>query len=113
MASYVVDVNLPYYFSLWNGPEYVHLRDIDEEWSDDQLWAFAKRENLTIITKDADFSERALLQPPPPRVIHIRLGNMRMRKFHQTISRVWTEACDLSDRYRLVHVFEDRLEGIG
>ena len=112
MARYVVDVNLPYYFSLWHSPDYVHVRDLDDEWSDSQVWAYAKREHLTIITKDTDFSERALLEPPPPRVIQIRLGNMRMREFHQTISRVWAEVCDLSNRYRLVHVFEDRLEGI-
>lgn len=29
MARYLIDVNLPYYFSLWRGPDYVHVRDID------------------------------------------------------------------------------------
>ena len=29
MAKYLIDVNLPYYFSLWRGPEYVHLKDVN------------------------------------------------------------------------------------
>jgi len=29
MVKYLIDVNLPYYFSLWNTPEYVHQIDIN------------------------------------------------------------------------------------
>jgi predicted nuclease of predicted toxin-antitoxin system len=112
MARYLIDVNLPYYFSLWHGADYVHVRDINDAWSDTQVWNHARGENLTIVSKDTDFSDRALLAPPPPRVIHIRIGNMRMQSFHRTLSGLWTAACELSAQYRLVRVFEDRLEGI-
>jgi predicted nuclease of predicted toxin-antitoxin system len=112
MARYIIDVNLPYYFSLWRGDSYIHLRDINDEWTDAQVWHYAQEHGLTIVSKDADFSDRVLLLGPPPRVIHIRLGNMRMRAFHQALSRLWVAACDLSERCRLVNVFEDRLEGI-
>lgn len=112
MARFIIDVNLPYYFSLWRGPDFLHVKDIDDTWSDTQVWTFARREALTIVTKDADFSERALLTPPPPRVIHIRFGNMKMRAFHARITELWPDICGLSSRYRLVNVFEDRLEGI-
>lgn len=112
MARYLIDVNLPYYFSLWRGPDYVHVRDIDDGWSDAQVWNYAREENLTIVSKDTDFSDRALLVPPPPRVIHIRIGNRRMRAFHRILSDLWPAACELSVKYRLVQVFEDRLEGI-
>lgn len=44
MPRYVIDVNLPYYFSLWRGPDYVHVRDLDDEWPDSQVWAFAKQQ---------------------------------------------------------------------
>jgi predicted nuclease of predicted toxin-antitoxin system len=112
MARYLIDVNLPYYFSLWRGPDYVHVRDVNDEWSDAQVWDYALKENLTIVSKDTDFSDRALLAPPPPRVIHIKIGNMRMQAFHRIVSGLWTAACELSTHYRLVRVFEDRLEGI-
>ncbi|MEZ4821876.1 MAG: DUF5615 family PIN-like protein [Ignavibacteria bacterium] len=37
------------------------------------MWEYAKENNLTIISKDADFSSRILIKSPPPKVIHIRL----------------------------------------
>ncbi len=112
MPRYLIDANLPYYFSIWHGPDYVHVRDLNEEWTDSQLWAYAKGHGLTIVSKDADFSDRVLLSGPPPRVIHVKLGNMRMNAFHQAISKVWAEVCELSRRYRLVRIFLDRVEGV-
>jgi predicted nuclease of predicted toxin-antitoxin system len=112
MARYLIDVNLPYYFSLWRGAEYAHLKDLNDAWEDSQVWAYAKARDLTIITKDADFSGFALMGQPPPRVIHIRLGNMDMRRFHEALSSRWPEVCSLSRRCKLVQVFLDRLEGI-
>ncbi|HEX9945118.1 MAG TPA: DUF5615 family PIN-like protein [Thermoanaerobaculia bacterium] len=112
MPRYLIDVNLPYYFSLWRGPDYVHQRDINDEWSDTEVWSYAKQRDLTLVSKDADFSVLALTDAPPPRVIHIRLGNLKMREFHERISAIWPAVCELSARCRLVNVFEDRLEGI-
>ena len=45
-------------------------------------------------------------------MIHIRLGNLKMREFHERISGIWDSVCELSARYRLVNVFRDRIEGI-
>lgn len=35
MAQFLIDANLPYYFGLWNNPDYIHVLDIDDTWSDD------------------------------------------------------------------------------
>jgi predicted nuclease of predicted toxin-antitoxin system len=112
MARYLIDVNLPYYFSVWRGEEYVHVRDLDDEWTDGQVWDYAKAQGLTIVSKDTDFSDRVLLSDPPPRVIHIRLGNLRMREFHQAIAWRWDAICELSGRNKLVQVFADRIEAM-
>src|SRR5215210_5987887 len=101
MPRYLIDVNLPYYFSLWRGPDYLHVRDLDDEWLDTKVWSYAKQQSLTIVSKDADFSARVLVETPP-RVIHIRFGNLKMREFHERISEIWPTVCDLSARYRLV-----------
>jgi len=71
VKKYLIDVNLPRYFSLWAGEEYEHVVNIDDEMQDSEVWQYAKENNLTIVTKDADFSELMLLNEPPPRVIHI------------------------------------------
>lgn len=53
-----------------------------------------------------------MLHEPPPRVIHIRFGNLKMREFHQVLSTLWPDICELSQHYKLVQVYLDRLEGI-
>jgi predicted nuclease of predicted toxin-antitoxin system len=112
VKKYLIDVNLPRYFSLWASDEYEHVVNINDELKDSEIWLYAKQHNLTIVSKDADFSELALLNEPPPRVIHIKFGNMKMREFHQALSKVWADVCLLSEDYKLVRVYQDRIEGL-
>ncbi|SHG03573.1 hypothetical protein SAMN05444372_10213 [Flavobacterium micromati] len=77
MPSFLIDVNLPYYFSIWNTDEFIHQKDINDEWSDEKIWNYAKENNLTIISKDSDFSNKIIMSSPPPKVLHIRFGNMK------------------------------------
>lgn len=41
MVKYLIDVNLPYYFSLWNGIEYMHQRDFGATMKDSEIWQYA------------------------------------------------------------------------
>ncbi len=112
MAKYLIDVNLPYRFSLWKGNDYIHQIDIDDEWTDEQIWNYAEENDLTIITKDADFSNRIIFHQPPPRVIHIRLGNMKMREFFTVTTAIWNDVIELNESHKLVNVFRNRIEAI-
>ena len=113
MNKYIIDANLPYYFSLWNSEEYIHVIDINPQMKDSEIWEFARENNLTIITKDADFTNLALLEKSPPKVIHIKLGNMTMKEFHRAIDNIWDEVLEVSSSYKLVRVYEKEIEGIG
>ena len=53
MPLYLVDANLPRWFSQWNTADYVHQHDIDPSRHDQQIWEYAKAENLTIITQES------------------------------------------------------------
>jgi predicted nuclease of predicted toxin-antitoxin system len=112
MLRFLIDVNLPYYFSLWHGEAFIHQRDIDDEWTDVEIWDYAKEHNLIIVTKDSDFSHRIILHTPPPKVIHIRFGNMRMNQFHETLRKHWPEALRLIENNKLVSIYTDRVEAI-
>ncbi len=92
MPRFLIDVNLPYQFSLWSGDDYMHVRDLGETWSDSQIWAYARDRDLVIVSKDTDFSDRLMVSVPPPRVIHIRIGNMRMRDFYPAPQNLATDS---------------------
>ena len=113
MKKYIVDANLPYYFSLWNSEEYIHVIDINPQMKDSEIWEYAKENHLTIITKDADFSDLVLLDESPPKVIHVKLGNMTLKSFHKAIDNMWSEVLNMSCHYKLVRVYLDEIEGIG
>gem|GEM_PF-3641537 len=52
MPVYLIDENMPYYFRLWNTPEYIHQLDIAPQAKDKTIWNYAKESGLTIVTKD-------------------------------------------------------------
>jgi predicted nuclease of predicted toxin-antitoxin system len=59
-------------------PGSVHVRTLGlESARDEVIWQYAKERNLTIVTKDDDFRQRAFLRGHPPKVIWLRLGNCR------------------------------------
>ena len=41
MAKYLIDANLPYYFGLWNNSDFKHVKDLNDTWSDDEIWNYA------------------------------------------------------------------------
>jgi predicted nuclease of predicted toxin-antitoxin system len=47
-----------------------------ENYSDDQIWNFAKTNNYTIVTFDSDFFEISNLKGHPPKIIWLRTGNL-------------------------------------
>ncbi len=110
MARYLVDANLPYYFSLWRTDEYIHQYDLGDRWTDRMIWDYAKDKNLTIITKDTDFYNLILISEPPPKVIHIKLGNLRTRDLFHRLNAIWEIVLNYSDDSKLVLVFADRIE---
>jgi len=57
-------------------PDSVHVRDVGLASADDgAVWEYAKRNALTIVSKDGDFHQRSFLYGHPPKVIWIRRGN--------------------------------------
>lgn len=112
MPIYLIDENMPYYFRLWNTSEYIHQLDLEPKAKDKSIWAYAKENKLTIVTKDADFSERMKLSEPPPRVIHFKVGNISIKEFYRIIDTSWAEACELSKTHKLVNVYRGWVEAM-
>ena len=77
--SLLFDQNLSHRLVTLLAKEYpgsVHVRDVSLGAADDQLvWSHATDHGLTIVSKDSDFQQRALLFGHPPKVVWVRLGN--------------------------------------
>ena len=111
-ARFLIDANLPRNFAFWHGAEFVHQHDLGVNRADREIWLYAREQGLVMVTKDADFSQLVLVQGPPPAVIHVRLGNLRLRELRARLAVVWPEAARLSETHCLVQIFTDRIEAI-
>lgn len=60
--------------SLFPGSMQVRLAGLGQA-DDRAIWDFARSNGFTIVSLDADFAERAILNGPPPKVIWLRCGN--------------------------------------
>ena len=69
-------------------PESTHVRDVGLERADDStVWEYAAEHGFTIVSKDSDFHQRALVFGHPPKVIWIRLGNCTTRDVEELLRR--------------------------
>lgn len=112
MPKFLIDANLPYYFSVWKGDKFIHQFELGDTWSDERIWDYASENDLTIVTKDADFTNKLMISHSPPKVIHLKIGNMKLNELHEFISRVWDDIVELNKGHKLVRVYEDRFETI-
>jgi len=112
MRGFLFDENLPRVPSLQTGLPVTHASELGARPSDSQLWTHAQQKDLVIVTKDADFSQRIVLSVPPPRVVHLRVGNMRGRDFAAWLCRVWPKIESTITTHKLVSVYRDRIEAV-
>lgn len=88
----------------------VHVSEWQEGLKDWALWERAREDHLVIVTQDADFTERMLAQEPPPWVVHVRVGNMRVQEFRDLLDRIWPRIWEALQSHKLVVIYRDRLE---
>lgn len=112
MKKYLIDANLPRKIKVWQTEDFQFVSEINDEWTDSEIWDYAKQNNLVIVSKDADFSHRIMVSQPPPKIIHIKIGNMKLRDFESAIEKIWKTAEKLSETHKLVNVFTDRIEAV-
>ena len=113
MNGFLFDENLPSNVLFTPKLPVIAVVKVGRNPSDSQIWEYARRHDLVIVSKDADFSDRIITETPPPRVVHLRFGNLRKRDFHALLARVWPKVESLLKNHKLVYVYADRIEGIG
>ncbi|QUS59234.1 DUF5615 family PIN-like protein [Synechocystis sp. PCC 7339] len=110
MKGFLFDENLPAKLQLRSSFPIIHVSVLGESLRDTEIWQYAKENDLVIITKDADFSDRIIIDSFPPKVIHLRFGNMRKKEFKEFLSQIWLEIEKLAVDHKLINVYRDRIE---
>lgn len=110
MNGFLLDENLPRRLRIRLNLPLTHASEIGESPSDTEVWTYAKKMGLAIITKDVDFSDRIAATSPPPWVIHLRIGNVRKRDYHTFLEDHWGQIYNLLPSKKLINVYWDRIE---
>jgi len=113
MKGYLFDGNVPARLRFSPKLPVVPLSKAGRNPSDSQIWEFARKHDLVIVSKDADFSDRIITKSPPPWVVHLRFGNLGRDEYHALLARHWPRIEKLLKSHKLVSVYADRIEGIG
>lgn len=75
----LLDQNLSWRLvSLWGEdfPGTAHVRDFGMTASSDAaVWTFARAQGFVIVSKDGDFDDARMFPGPPPKAIHLAVGN--------------------------------------
>ncbi len=67
-------------------PDSRHVRDVGLANADDlEVWLYAKRNGLSIVSKDADFRQLSFLYGFPPKVVWLNVGNRSTADLHAVI----------------------------
>lgn len=104
MKGFLLDENVPAQLRVSPKLPVIPASKIGRHPSDSQIWEYARKNDLAIISKDADFSDRIIINSPPPRVVHLRFGNLRKNEFHALLARVWPQIETLLKSCKLINV---------
>ena len=98
--KFLVDAQLPpaLAFALREiGENAFAVRDFDlREAEDGKIWDYALENEMILITKDEDFSERAIVCKVSPVIVWLRIGNTSNQALLQWLIPLWSEI-----KYRL------------
>jgi predicted nuclease of predicted toxin-antitoxin system len=112
VKGFLFDENVPGKLKFRPSLPIIACSTLGDRPSDTVIWEHARSNQLVIVSKDSDFSNRIIVTAPPPWVVHLRFGNLRRREFHEFLAKVWPEVEKLLPDHKLINVYIDRIEGI-
>ncbi|MDA0841944.1 MAG: DUF5615 family PIN-like protein [Planctomycetota bacterium] len=73
-------------------PESQHVRTVGlAAADDDEVWYYAEKHGLTVVSKDSDFHQRSFVLGQPPKIIWIRRGNCSTQDVHDVLRGRYSE----------------------
>jgi len=110
--NFLVDVNLPKYFKYFNEDNFIFVADLNPKMSDEEVWNYALKNNLVILSKDADFYHRFLTSHSGPKVIYFHLGNHTLQGLHNYFEKNWYRIVENLKTSSLIIAEKNRIQVI-
>ena len=107
--KFLVDVNLPKRFGFFNSPLFTHVADINPKMTDLEIWDYALKNELVILTKDSDFYDKMMTSYIAPKIIFFQLGNCTLRELHRILSDSWDSIIDKLSANSMVILRRDQM----
>lgn len=111
-SEFLVDVNLPKYFSFFNYSNFIFVSDLNLRMTDTEIWDLALENNYTILTKDVDFYNRFLVSEKSPKIVYFQLGNFSLKELYRYFNNNWTIIQSEIGKSRLLIAKDNHIESI-
>ncbi len=108
--KFLIDANLPEQFALWTDENALHVNELGSSLTDSEIWNYACINDMVIVTKDADFFYFSETSVDPPRVIHLKIGNLRLHELESFLSKNRHAIKSVIEKKRIVLVYLNRIE---
>jgi predicted nuclease of predicted toxin-antitoxin system len=101
--KFLVDINLPAIFSVFNHDNFLFVKDISDTLPDTEIWQLALENNYTILTRDKDFYYRAMQSiSKAPKIVLFRLGNVKNNELYIYFNHHWVNIENLLQTHQLI-----------
>lgn len=112
MNTFLIDVNLPKFFSYFNNVNFVFVSDMNLQMTDNEIWNYAIENNFIILTKDVDFYSRFLISEKTPKIIYFQIGNYSLNQLHKYFKKNWIQLSLEIENNRMIIAKETHIECI-
>jgi predicted nuclease of predicted toxin-antitoxin system len=110
--KFLVDINLPKFFGYFNDESFEFVCDINLKMTDTEIWEYALKNDLIILTKDSDFYNKFLLSENSPKIIYFLIGNFNLKQLHNYFNKNWIFISNEIVNCKIILVKENHFECI-
>jgi predicted nuclease of predicted toxin-antitoxin system len=115
--KFIVDAHLPksicQYF-IDEGCQAIHTSDLPEgnHTSDADILVISIKEQAIVVSKDSNFYHTFLLHRKPPKLVVVKVGNMKLSALRQLFREQAPQLIGLLVNHDLVELYADKIIGI-
>ena len=111
--KFIIDAHLPksivqIFVDL--GYDAIHTSDLPRgNNTDDKDIVIVAAQDGVVVSKDEDFYQSFLLYGKPPKLIHVKVGNMRLREITGLFTTIAPKLIDLLGQHDLLELHRDKI----